>query len=111
MYGARAYWGPRSLLIPAAGARLRRRLRKRDRAIVTVPDPDMRNSSLEPAVDCTWRSRPLARLCYSSEMKYVEGLSCKECHLSLIHISEPTRRTPISYAVFCLKKKKKNKTQ
>src|SRR5680860_1617189 len=30
-------------------------------------------------------------------------------HLSLIHISEPTRRTPISYAVFCLKKKKKRK--
>src|SRR5665647_3766647 len=29
--------------------------------------------------------------------------------LSLIHISEPTRRTPISYAVFCLKKKKQNK--
>src|SRR5680860_1727348 len=29
--------------------------------------------------------------------------------LSLIHISEPTRRTPISYAVFCLKKKKKRK--
>ena len=24
----------------------------------------------------------------------------------LLHISEPTRRTPISYAVFCLKKKK-----
>src|SRR5665647_3814102 len=30
-----------------------------------------------------------------------------EYELSLIHISEPTRRTPISYAVFCLKKKKK----
>src|SRR5680860_1705185 len=30
-----------------------------------------------------------------------------ELTLSLIHISEPTRRTPISYAVFCLKKKKK----
>src|SRR5665647_2977423 len=29
----------------------------------------------------------------------------KEIDLSLIHISEPTRRTPISYAVFCLKKK------
>ena len=29
--------------------------------------------------------------------------------LSLIHISEPTRRTPISYAVFCLKKKKQQK--
>src|SRR5665647_213074 len=25
----------------------------------------------------------------------------RECFLSLIHISEPTRRTPISYAVFC----------
>ena len=30
----------------------------------------------------------------------------KEQDLSLIHISEPTRRTPISYAVFCLKKKR-----
>ena len=29
----------------------------------------------------------------------------KDKNLSLIHISEPTRRTPISYAVFCLKKK------
>src|SRR5680860_583526 len=33
---------------------------------------------------------------------------CATIHkLSLIHISEPTRRTPISYAVFCLKKKNK----
>ena len=31
--------------------------------------------------------------------------------LSLIHISEPTRLGMISYAVFCLKKKKKNKRQ
>src|SRR5674476_1578866 len=29
-------------------------------------------------------------------------------YLSLIHISEPTRQAEISYAVFCLKKKKKN---
>ncbi|VTU49147.1 hypothetical protein [Lactobacillus rhamnosus DSM 14870] [Lacticaseibacillus rhamnosus] len=29
--------------------------------------------------------------------------------LSLIHISEPTRPRLISYAVFCLKKKKKKK--
>src|SRR5680860_1566149 len=35
------------------------------------------------------------------------GLECVVYMLSLIHISEPTRRTPISYAVFCLKKKKK----
>src|SRR5450756_2820352 len=31
-------------------------------------------------------------------------------HLSLIHISEPTRLGMSSYAVFCLKKKKKKKT-
>eukprot|EP00658_Telonema_sp_P-2_P033473 TRINITY_DN24565_c0_g1_i1.p2 TRINITY_DN24565_c0_g1~~TRINITY_DN24565_c0_g1_i1.p2 ORF type:complete len:115 (+),score=36.05 TRINITY_DN24565_c0_g1_i1:171-515(+) len=30
--------------------------------------------------------------------------------LSLIHISEPTRLLSISYAVFCLKKKKQKKT-
>src|SRR5665647_3885597 len=38
--------------------------------------------------------------------RQVEGMGAAE-YLSLIHISEPTRRTPISYAVFCLKKKKK----
>ena len=31
--------------------------------------------------------------------------------LSLIHISEPTRQAEISYAVFCLKKKKIKQTQ
>ena len=31
--------------------------------------------------------------------------------LSLIHISEPTRQAEISYAVFCLKKKKKKKSE
>src|SRR5674536_37445 len=31
-------------------------------------------------------------------------------NLSLIHISEPTRLLSISYAVFCLKQKKKKKT-
>ena len=35
----------------------------------------------------------------------VLGLEARAC--LFIHISEPTRRTPISYAVFCLKKKKK----
>src|SRR5674476_1611467 len=35
------------------------------------------------------------------------NLGDKASDLSLIHISEPTRQAEISYAVFCLKKKKK----
>ena len=43
------------------------------------------------------------------KMRSLHGLTRTLIHnLSLIHISEPTRRTPISYAVFCLKKKKKH---
>src|SRR5678810_1479845 len=37
----------------------------------------------------------------------VGPFSLTEYRLSLIHISEPTRQAEISYAVFCLKKKKK----
>src|SRR5450756_2963864 len=37
----------------------------------------------------------------------VESPAPTDLHLSLIHISEPTRLGMISYAVFCLKKKKK----
>ena len=39
-----------------------------------------------------------------NEMKHQKNML-----LSLIHISEPTRQAEISYAVFCLKKKKKKK--
>ena len=41
--------------------------------------------------------------------KYLNGRIKAYSHLflSLIHISEPTRQAEISYAVFCLKKKKK----
>src|SRR5678815_5163043 len=38
----------------------------------------------------------------------IRGISVRYL-LSLIHISEPTRLLSISYAVFCLKKKKKTK--
>ena len=41
----------------------------------------------------------LARLHNFEPIQYILGLS-------LIHISEPTRQAEISYAVFCLKKKK-----
>eukprot|EP00825_Cyclidium_porcatum_P044568 TRINITY_DN6580_c0_g1_i1.p2 TRINITY_DN6580_c0_g1~~TRINITY_DN6580_c0_g1_i1.p2 ORF type:complete len:209 (-),score=12.15 TRINITY_DN6580_c0_g1_i1:6-632(-) len=39
-----------------------------------------------------------------------DGFLAAAEYLSLIHISEPTRLGMISYAVFCLKKKKKNVT-
>eukprot|EP00658_Telonema_sp_P-2_P012815 TRINITY_DN14879_c0_g1_i2.p2 TRINITY_DN14879_c0_g1~~TRINITY_DN14879_c0_g1_i2.p2 ORF type:complete len:118 (-),score=31.28 TRINITY_DN14879_c0_g1_i2:39-392(-) len=39
----------------------------------------------------------------------LEWMSFTHRYLSLIHISEPTRLLSISYAVFCLKKKKKKK--
>src|SRR5665648_1207264 len=42
-------------------------------------------------------------------LKHVRGRKLNELALSLIHISEPTRLGMISYAVFCLKKKKKQK--
>eukprot|EP00658_Telonema_sp_P-2_P022845 TRINITY_DN19144_c0_g2_i1.p1 TRINITY_DN19144_c0_g2~~TRINITY_DN19144_c0_g2_i1.p1 ORF type:complete len:186 (+),score=28.74 TRINITY_DN19144_c0_g2_i1:551-1108(+) len=50
------------------------------------------------------------------ELSAGTGMSILDClvvlpeeqQLSLIHISEPTRLLSISYAVFCLKKKKKN---
>src|SRR5678809_493798 len=38
--------------------------------------------------------------------RYGTPLSLGMSYLSLIHISEPTRQAEISYAVFCLKKKK-----
>src|SRR5660398_293714 len=37
--------------------------------------------------------------------------NARDMGLSLIHISEPTRLRRISYAVFCLKKKKKENTE
>src|SRR5674536_367452 len=46
---------------------------------------------------------------YNAVKSIVEtGLRATVCGLSLIHISEPTRLLSISYAVFCLKKKKHN---
>ena len=43
----------------------------------------------------------------SNSQNVLVGESVDVMELSLIHISEPTRQAEISYAVFCLKKKKK----
>src|SRR5678816_2406993 len=71
----------------------------------------------------TWRNngkpladddRKLARICRSTTAHWrralrptvIEFFQTDDGFLSLIHISEPTRLLSISYAVFCLKKKK-----
>src|SRR5665647_864571 len=49
----------------------------------------------------TW----LYRVALNTAIDIIRKQNLQPKHLSLIHISEPTRRTPISYAVFCLKQK------
>ena len=53
-------------------------------------------------------------LIHVSEMSWSQHLRSAQdfmkVGLSLIHISEPTRQAEISYAVFCLKKKKRKQT-
>eukprot|EP00658_Telonema_sp_P-2_P055359 TRINITY_DN44008_c0_g1_i1.p1 TRINITY_DN44008_c0_g1~~TRINITY_DN44008_c0_g1_i1.p1 ORF type:complete len:104 (-),score=11.43 TRINITY_DN44008_c0_g1_i1:34-345(-) len=49
---------------------------------------------------------PLPVLLMVNLLLLLRGPLCPTHDLSLIHISEPTRLLSISYAVFCLKKKK-----
>ena len=48
-----------------------------------------------------------ANLGFETELWRAADALRSNMDLSLIHISEPTRLLSISYAVFCLKKKKK----
>ena len=56
--------------------------------------------------DYHWDNPPRLKSAKQHNTKDFENLIAG-IYLSLIHISEPTRRRGISYAVFCLKKKKK----
>eukprot|EP00658_Telonema_sp_P-2_P035336 TRINITY_DN25717_c0_g1_i1.p1 TRINITY_DN25717_c0_g1~~TRINITY_DN25717_c0_g1_i1.p1 ORF type:complete len:139 (+),score=11.63 TRINITY_DN25717_c0_g1_i1:388-804(+) len=87
--------------------------------------PNNRLSTLELRVRASSRSSQQAKwwpdwscssLCWGKCVLFLAQMSyCRqtwnsrgsESGLSLIHISEPTRLLSISYAVFCLKKKKK----
>src|SRR5680860_1759671 len=72
---------------------------RRGRAALTGQGADEKES---------WVSSVLLEWGSCGRVAYVDGDPAGYVlYLSLIHISEPTRRTPISYAVFCLKKKKK----
>src|SRR5680860_1830460 len=65
--------------------------------------------SSSSAQNITVHHGALAYLLVINALRASEAAAVRIEDLSLIHISEPTRRTPISYAVFCLKKKKKQK--
>src|SRR5680860_1562419 len=61
----------------------------------------------EPGVTCRPPERgPAPRSLVRSGLRSPRERGGIRGGLSLIHISEPTRRTPSSYAVFCLQKKK-----
>src|SRR5678816_3842597 len=98
-----------------------------------IRDSHIMDACLEAGVDCldtaNYEPPDVAKFEYSWQWAYQErfqkagrmallgsgfdpGVTNVFCayvqkHLSLIHISEPTRLLSISYAVFCLKKKKK----
>src|SRR5665648_1190405 len=56
---------------------------------------------------CAWRLfDPLINVDWARRILKNAGIDADAYILSLIHISEPTRLGMISYAVFCLKKKK-----
>src|SRR5665647_638505 len=61
---------------------------------------DLLTTGLRPELKCTWNFTVRPEL----EFEKINVQDFDALALSLIHISEPTRRTPISYAVFCLKK-------
>src|SRR5450756_2906392 len=73
-------------------------------------DPKVIQRRYYPVFSKTRRSERRSPLSYKTKMLIrVHTMSCVMCRaqdLSLIHISEPTRLGMISYAVFCLKKKK-----
>ena len=48
----------------------------------------------------------IPKILFTAECFKTISCEAKVLYLSLIHISEPTRQAEISYAVFCLKKKK-----
>src|SRR5665647_13422 len=71
------------------------------------PAADPRLASASRATACgSWPAGTVRVVCEPANRRTASNpnlYTSTATDLSLIHISEPTRRTPISYAVFCLK--------
>ena len=61
----------------------------------------------EFSYDETLLNKKISKVSVNLKNEHIENVLKEVFKLSLIHISEPTRQAEISYAVFCLKKKKK----
>ena len=82
----------------------------REKRWVNVNAPDSFNNVPIAYVPITDDENASGRVIEITLFDILKGDPSQHQYLSLIHISEPTRLRRISYAVFCLKKKKKNKT-
>src|SRR5680860_1698558 len=58
------------------------------------------HAPVDASEDSSVKCHSSHRRCYRTQLHQTDARSTG-IPLSLIHISEPTRRTPISYAVFC----------
>ena len=83
-------------------------LRKSAIDIVSCPTCGRTRIDLEKlAIQVENRLKPLEKELEKNKKDGIKIAVMGCAVLSLIHISEPTRQAEISYAVFCLKKKKK----
>src|SRR5660398_116520 len=98
---------------PPSRSRRERRYSSFSRSLITVRTGAAK-ASWNSSTPTSSRSRPAESSTRGTENtgpNRSSSLGSPAVTLSLIHISEPTRLRRISYAVFCLKKKKKQKKQ
>ncbi|WP_250217613.1 CoA transferase, partial [Escherichia coli] len=72
-------------------------------------DPSLRQSGSVVEVEQPLRGKYLTVGCPMKFSAFTPDIKAAPILLSLINLSEPTRRTPITFALFCLTQQKKKK--
>ena len=94
---------------PDSKIRMLEQLKDKAEIIIVINAGDIEKNKVRGDLGITYDSDVLRLIdAFRSKGLYVGSVVVTQ-YLSLIHISEPTRQAEISYAVFCLKKKKKKK--